>query len=368
MDTKLDSGVEAATGRGCRQWALSALELIRAEATRSAATPLIPFALPAFAGVDLYLKDESAHPTGSLKHRLARSLFVHALCSGELGPGMPVIEASSGSTAVSEAYFARIVGLPFVAVLPRATSREKIELIESFGGECLRVDPADVVAEARALALRTGGYFMDQFTFAAQATNWRTENIAEEIFDQMAEERFPRPEWVVVGAGTGGTSTTIARYTRYKGLPTQVAVVDPEGSAFYDGWRLNDTSITTSTPSRIEGIGRTQVEPSFYPNLVDEVLRVPDAASIAAMRWTSLKLGRRVGPSTGTNVWGAIQIAQRMDAAEEPGSIVSLICDVGWRYSSTYFDDGWLDAQGIDITAHLDALHRFEKSGRLLVG
>src|SRR6185436_11950508 len=90
--------------------------------------------------VDLYLKDESTHVTGSLKHRLARSLFLYALCNGWLLEGMPVVEASSGSTAVSEAYFARLIGCQFVAVMPVGTSREKIDLIERQGGQCQFVD------------------------------------------------------------------------------------------------------------------------------------------------------------------------------------------------------------------------------------
>ena len=89
-----------------------------------------------FPDVDLYLKDESTHPTGSLKHRLARSLFLYALCNGQIHEGTTIIEASSGSTAISEAYFARLLELPFVAVMPRSTSREKIALIEREGGRC----------------------------------------------------------------------------------------------------------------------------------------------------------------------------------------------------------------------------------------
>ena len=86
---------------------------------------------PAEWGIDLYLKDESVHPTGSLKHRLARSLFLYGLCNGWITERTTIVEASSGSTAVSEAYFARFLGLPFVAVMPTSTSPEKIALIEA---------------------------------------------------------------------------------------------------------------------------------------------------------------------------------------------------------------------------------------------
>ncbi len=82
----------------------------------------------------MYLKDESVHPTGSLKHRLARSLFLYGLCNGWITEGTTIVEASSGSTAVSEAYFARFLGLPFIAVMPASTSPEKIALIEAQGG------------------------------------------------------------------------------------------------------------------------------------------------------------------------------------------------------------------------------------------
>ena len=112
-----------------RAWVHEAIRLVEADANRSADTHLVRFPLPALPGVDLYLKDESTHPTGSLKHRLARSLFLYALCNGVIHAGTTVIEASSGSTAISEAYFARMLGLPFVAGVPRTTSAEKIALI-----------------------------------------------------------------------------------------------------------------------------------------------------------------------------------------------------------------------------------------------
>lgn len=91
---------------------------------------LIRLSLPGFDGIQLYLKDESTHPTGSLKHRLARSLFLYGLCNGWIKEGTTIIESSSGSTAVSEAYFARLLGLPFIAVMPSCTAKRKIEQIE----------------------------------------------------------------------------------------------------------------------------------------------------------------------------------------------------------------------------------------------
>jgi cysteine synthase A len=350
-----------------RRWLSQAVAKVHADANRSADTHLLSVPLPADWGVDLYLKDESTHPTGSLKHRLARSLFLYALCNGWIRPGRPVIEASSGSTAVSEAYFARLIGVPFVAVMARGTVRAKVELIEFQGGSCHLVDDASEVYETAArLALETGGHYMDQFTYAERATDWRgNNNIAESIFRQMAEERHPVPTWIVATAGTGGTSATLARYVRYAQATTGICVADPENSAFFPGWRDGDPSATTGTASRIEGIGRQRVEPSFVPGAIDRMMRVPDAASIAAVRVLERLLGRRAGASTGTGLWAAFRIISEMRERGEHGSVVGLLCDPGERYVEKYYSDSWLASEGIAIGPYVRRLDDFLRSGVL---
>src|SRR5215510_11756142 len=99
------------------QWVKEAVTKIEADFNRSSDTHLIKLSLPFTPTIHFYLKDESTHPTGSLKHRLARSLFLYGLCNGWITERTTIVEASSGSTAVSEAYFARFLGLPFVAVM-----------------------------------------------------------------------------------------------------------------------------------------------------------------------------------------------------------------------------------------------------------
>ncbi|WP_025272832.1 PLP-dependent cysteine synthase family protein [Haloglycomyces albus] len=334
-----------------RSWTDWAITTVEADANRSADTHLLPFPLPTEWGIDLYLKDESVHPTGSLKHRLARSLFLYAVCNGWVVRDTPVIEASSGSTAVSEAYFARMLNLPFIAVMPSSTSRAKISQIEFYGGQAHLVDDGtQVVAEARALANKVNGHFMDQFTYAERATDWRgNNNIAESIYEQMELEKHPIPDWIVVGAGTGGTSATIGRYVRYKRHHTRLCVVDPENSAFFASWRDHDPAVEAPS-SRIEGIGRPTVEASFIPSLVDAMVKVDDAESIYLLRWASKRLGRPLGGSTGTNLVAVFQLIAQMRENGDTGSIVSLICDPGQRYATTYFNDEWIADHDIDLT------------------
>lgn len=343
------------------------MEALEADFQRSADTHLLSVPLPFSSVLELYFKDESTHPTGSLKHRLARSLFLYGLCNGWIGPNTPIIEASSGSTAVSEAYFARLLGLRFLAVMAKTTSPEKIRRIQRYGGKCVFVDnPRDDRAEAARLARELGGHFMDQFTYAERATDWRgNNNIAESLFEQLERERHPIPLWVVVGAGTGGTSATLGRYVRYKKLVTQLCVADPETSAFHKFWESGDRSVTLACGSGIEGIGRPQVEPSFLPQLVDRMIAVPNAASIAAIHFLEDVLGRRVGASTGTSFWALCQLLSELHAQGASGSVVTLICDSGELYRESYYSASWLGEQGYDLAPPTEHLRKFWQTGRL---
>lgn len=343
------------------RWVAEAVRKIEADYQRSADTHLFKLTIPQLRDVDIYLKDESTHPTGSLKHRLARSLFLYALCNGKISETTTIVEASSGSTAVSEAYFAQMLGLPFVAVMPRTTAQSKVDQITLYGGQCHFVDSAPQMHEAAIrLAEETSGYFMDQFVYAERATDWRgNNNIAESIFLQMQKEPFPVPHMLVMSAGTGGTSATLGRYIRYKGIETQLMVVDPENSVFYDSYLQKDPSLTANCSSKIEGIGRPKVEKSFQPDVIDHMMQVPDAASIATILWLEKLIGRKAGASTGTNLWGALRVAENMMDEGKKGSIVSLMCDSGERYLDTYYDPIWVSSAIGDIGFHMEELNRW---------
>lgn len=353
--------------RNNSQWINTAIRKIEADYQRSADTHLIKLDIPILSGIDIYLKDESTHPTGSLKHRLARSLFLYALCNGWISEGTPIIESSSGSTAVSEAYFARLLGLPFIAVVPRKTACKKIEQIEFYGGKAHFVDsPSEIYDESRRLAKEMNGHYMDQFTFAERATDWRgNNNIANSIFNQMELEEHPIPRWIVMSPGTGGTSATIGRYIRYQMHSTQLCVVDPENSVFHKFYKTRNAALTGNKGSRIEGIGRPRVEPSFIPDVVNEMRTIPDAASVATVHWLEKLLGRKAGASTGTNLYGVLQLAIEMKQRGETGSIVTLLCDSGERYLDTYFNHDWVKANIGDISGYLAQLEQFEQTGQL---
>ena len=353
-------GIGPSADAGDRGWVAEAVAELEREAARSADTHLLRLELPAFPGVRFYFKDESTHPSGSLKHRLARSLYLYALCNGRLSRGQPVVDASSGSTAISEAWFARLLGLSFTAVMPENTAPAKVREIRALGAECLLVpDGSDCAGLAQRHAARIGGCFLDQFGLAERATDWRgNNNIAESLLAQLAREPQPVPDWIVCGAGTGGTSATIGRYLRYRRLPTRLCVAEPEGSAFARGFGSRDRAATASRASIIEGIGRPRVEPGFVFEVVERVLEIDDARSVAASWLLESLLGRRYGGSSGTHFAACLALAGELRAAGRGGVLVSLLGDRGERYGETLYDPDWLAARGLALAPALAVLRR----------
>jgi cysteine synthase A len=269
---------------------------------------------------------------------------------------------------VSEAYFASLLGLRFIAVMPKTTSQSKIDLIKFYFGECHLVEKAsDVYSASEALAEELGGHFMNQFKYASVATDWRGENnIAASIFRQLSLEPYSIPEWIVCGAGTGGTSSTISRFAKLKNYPTRLCVADPENSVFYHYWKTGDKELQSAVGSKIEGIGRPRVEKAFIRESVSEMIYVPDNYSIAAMHVLESIIGKKVGPSTGTNFYAMLLLSEKMIAEGTKGSIVGLLCDSGERYISTYYNSEWLNQNNFSLDQAKQEIRDFLQSGTKL--
>jgi cysteine synthase A len=137
-----------------------------------------------------------------------------------------------------------------------------------------------------------------------------------------------------------------------------VAVVDPENSAYFPGWASDCADYGTGMPSRIEGIGRPRIEPAFDADVVDLVIPVPDAASVAAMRHLVEVTGVVAGPSAGACLWGAGQVVRRMLADGAEGAVVLVAGDAGEPYADTYYDDQWVAAKGWDLTEPMAEIAR----------
>ena len=243
-----------------------------------------------------------------------------------------------------------MLGLRFIAVMPRSTSSEKIAQIAFYGGESHFVEaPPKCMPKARASprisaattwtsspmpsARPTGG--ATTTSPSRSSRRWRRSSI-----------RFRPGSWSA--PEPAAPSATLGRYIRYRRLPTRLCLADPEASVFHRHLADRRIRSVSGPPSLIEGIGPPRCEPSFIPELIDRVYAVPDAASIAAARVLSRRIGRSCGGSTGTNLWAVAQIVADMADRGERGSVVTLLCDSGERYRSTLLDDAWLKERGIE--------------------
>ncbi|WP_223291120.1 pyridoxal-phosphate dependent enzyme [Streptomyces avicenniae] len=351
---------------GAGGWAAEAILRLMADAGPATPTPLRRVPLPALPDVDLYLKDESALPTGSLKYRLAQAMLCQAIGTGALARGMTVVMGTGGAVAVATARLATLAGLPFVAVVPAKTPRAVRAGIERQGGACRDAEgpPAGLHEEARAFAARVGAHFLDHYTDAAPAlAAWPGPTAADEIFAALRTHRHPVPAWLVAGAGTGATSAALGRHIRGGGHPTRLAVADPENSAYFPAWASGCRDYATGMPSRVPGIGRPRVEPGFAPELIDLVIPVPDAAGAAALRWLHGTAGVPAGPATGTVLWAACHLAARLREAGTGGSVVAVMGDGAEPYRATHLDPAWADAHGLAPGRYAADLERFAATG-----
>ncbi len=189
----------------------------------------------------------------------------------------------------------------------------------------------EIYDESRRLAAELNGHYMDQFTYAERATDWRGNNNIANIFNQMQMEDHPVP------AGCNEP-----RYWWYFSNDPVVSFVTNSMKLSFALSTLK-TQYSTNTSKRVMLMLKAthsarlkalvvHVQASFIPGVVDEMRKIPDAASIATTHWLSDILGRKVGASTGTNMYGVLQLASEMKMRGEKGSIVTLLCDSGGRY------------------------------------
>lgn len=321
-------------------WAADAIRTIRAE---HRPTPLRTLRA---GGIEIVVKDESALPTGSTKHRTVAAMFCHAIASGDITETTHVITATAGPVAIAAAHFAALLHLPSTALVPAKTTAEVLARIEKEGGRHHKAEqpPAALQQEARVLADRWGGFFLDHFAAAEPAVAAWPPTVADELFAQLPEP----PQWIVVGAGTGATATALGRHIRREGLPTRLALADPENSAYFPAWATGARDYGTGMPSRIPGIGRPRTEPGFHPGVLDLAIPVPDGASAAALLWLHDQ-GVDAGPATGTSLWAIHHLTTKMN---QPGPMATLITEHGAPYRTTHLNREWLSAKGMDPAPH----------------
>ena len=307
-------------------------------------TPLIEVTRIECGPCRLFLKLESANPSGSLKDRPARTMIEAAEAEGELKPGGTIVEATAGNTGLGLALVGGRKGYRTLLVVPDKMAREKVLHAKAMGAEVVttRSDvgkghPDYYQDVAEAIARRTpGAIFVNQFANPANPLAHEM-TTGPEILRQMDGD----VDAIVVGVGSGGTLTGIGRFMRQASPKTAMILADPEGSVLAP---LIATGRMTEAGSwAVEGIGEDFVPPFFNLTLVSETFTIPDAESFASARELLRAEGVLAGSSSGTLLAAALRYCR---AQSTPKRVVSLVCDSGAKYLSKVFNPTFLAQEG----------------------
>jgi cysteine synthase A len=292
-------------------------------------TPLLHFRKIVPPGAaDIFAKLEYLNPGGSIKDRAAIGIINRAEEQGLLREGSAIIEATAGNTGVGLALIGVSRGYRVTLFVPEKFSQEKVMLMRALGAEVTRTPDAEgmegAIRQARELAARTPNSFLaGQFENLANP-DYHYRTTGREIFEQMEGHI----DAVVIGAGTGGTFTGVARFIKER-IPDALAIaVEPQGSILGGG---------PKGEHRIEGIGASFIPKTFDSALADEIFMVRDPEAFAAVGELARKEGVFSGSSGGANVYAALQIAQRLGTGKR---VVTLIPDSAERYLSKGIFDG----------------------------
>ncbi len=275
---------------------------------------------------EVWVKLESANPTGSYKDRMALSMIEGAERDGRLRPGDTVVEYTGGSTGSSLAFVCSIKGYPLRIVSSDAFAAEKIRTMRTFGAEVELIHSPEGITPALIPSMRTraaeiaaeiGAFETDQFNNRDMLTGY--EGLGEELVEQLDG----RIDAFVCYVGTAGCFVGSTRALRRSLPDVRRVAVEPGESAILSG--------QPAGTHRIEGGGVGFVPPLLQPDMFDEVVAVPTAEAIAMARRAAREEGVWSGPSTGANIVAALAIARRLG---DGARVVTVQVDSGLKYLS----------------------------------
>src|SRR5918993_2853427 len=283
-------------------------------------------------------KVELFNPGGSIKDRVAVALIEAAERDGSLRPGGTIIEPTSGNTGTGLAIAARLKGYRVIAVMPDKMSREKIDLLRAYGAEVV-IAPTDVAPESPQSYYRVADRLTEEIPGAFQPNQYRNPANPQTHYETTGPELWRqtggRLTHLVVGVGTGGTITGMARYLREQNPDIVVVGADPVGSIY-----SNDEV----HPYLVEGVGEDFWPATYDPSIVDRYVTVSDKDSFLTTRLLAETEGLLVGGSCGLAMHAALEVAAGID---DPEAMVAVVLPDGGRgYLSKIFNDTWMDQYG----------------------
>ncbi len=289
-------------------------------------------------GVELYAKCEFLNPGGSVKDRIAVRMVEGLEAAGRIGPETTLIEPTSGNTGAGLAMTAAVKGYRLIITMPEKMSREKQVVMEALGAEIIRTpteaahdDPESLLGVARRLNQEIDNSVIPDQYGNPDNPQAHYEGTGAEIWEDFGDEL----DMVVIGAGTGGTITGVARYLKERKPEIVVVGVDPEGSIL--GGR---DEVGTY---QVEGIGYDFIPDVLDRNLVDEWIYCNDRDSFRLARRLIREEGLLVGGSSGSAMWGMLEALPRYPDTRKA---LVLLPDSIRNYLSKFVTDDWMREHG----------------------
>jgi len=277
---------------------------------------------------EIFAKLENLNPGGSVKDRAAIGMIERAEKNGCLKPESTIVEATAGNTGIGLALIGVNKGYRVIVVVPEKFAEEKVKIMRALGAEVLRTPDQEgmqgAIKKAREVAATIPGSFTAlQFENPANP-EFHHDTTAAEIFEQMQGKL----DAIVIGVGTGGTFSGVARYMKEKLPSVHCVAVETEGSVLGGG---------KAGPHKVEGIGSSFIPRTFDPEVCDEIIMVTDKDAFDTVAQLARLEGVLGGSSSGANVFAAIQVAKKLGQEKR---VVTVIPDAAERYLSKNIFEG----------------------------
>ncbi|MGH9862106.1 MAG: pyridoxal-phosphate dependent enzyme [Candidatus Acidiferrales bacterium] len=289
---------------------------------------------------EVYVKVDYLNPGGSVKDRIATTMIDDAEQRGLLKPGGTIIEGTSGNTGMGLALLAAVRGYKVIFTITDKQSKEKIDLLKALGAEVIVCptavepeDPRSYYSVARKLAATIpNSYYPNQYE-----NPMNPEAHYQTTGPEIWEDSEGKITHFVIGLGTGGTVTGVARYLKKQNPQVKVVGVDPIGSLYYEYFKTG--KVGRATTYVVEGIGEDFFPKTMDLSVLDDIIQITDRDCFLWTRRLARQEAIFTGGSGGGCVYAALQVARGLGP---DGFVVAFLADTGMRYLSKIYNDEWM--------------------------